>query len=118
MRNESSANDEDAQRLYDAGAAVVGATAAAGLSTVITPLAAAPAGAALEHSLKAIGADVHRRRMAPMQQQRIGEAYYVAIERIRERVGSGEYPREDDFVLPGPDGEPAAAEEVLEGVLL
>ncbi len=68
-------------------------------------------------AINRIGALIYQRLTGPAQQRRAGGALFVARARIRERLESGDKPRDDGF-FDEMGGDRAPAEELLEGVLL
>ncbi|MBZ5623209.1 MAG: hypothetical protein LAQ69_31485 [Acidobacteriia bacterium] len=107
--------------ILSAGAEIAGgaAGAAAGLMVAgpVGALIGGVGGPVLTNVLKKLGAEVHRRLLGPREQQRVGAVVAFAVERIKQRLDSGEEVRSDGFFHPGSEGRPAA-EEVYEGVIL
>jgi hypothetical protein len=79
--------------------------------------ALAAAGSVLPHMLRAMGSEIMARYSGPREKRRIGATYAFAIAKIQESLESGHRLRQDGFFQEQP-GERAAAEEILEGVLL
>ena len=108
--------DKLAAELIDSGSEFAGAAAGGALGLIGGPpgvLAGAAGGVAVTRVLKRVGAELQLRWLGPRQRERIGGAYGVAWERIRQRAANGETPRSDGFFT----GDRSAAEELLEGVL-
>ena len=108
--------DKLAAELIESGSEFAGAAAGGALGLIGGPpgvLAGAAGGVAVTRALKRVGAELQLRWLGPRQHERIGAAYAVACERIRQRAADDESPRSDGFFT----GERPAAEELLEGVL-
>lgn len=108
--------DKLAAELIESSSEFAGAAAGGALGLIGGPpgvLAGAAGGVAVTRALKRVGAELQSRLLGPRQHARIGAAYRIAWERIRQRADAGELPRHDGFFA----GERSAAEELLEGVL-
>lgn len=86
---------------------------------------AGPAGAALggatgpllAYTFSRLGAEMRRRQLGPREELRIGATFAFAAERIKQKLANGEQIRQDGFFQKQPN-ERAAADEILEGILL
>jgi hypothetical protein len=96
-------------------------TIAAGSAGVATALAADPfAGTAVAGAasvgLNTVVTDYAARRLSPHEQARVGAALVFGLVRLRDRIASGEEPREDGF-FEGDGEDRSDAETLLDGVL-
>jgi hypothetical protein len=126
----SRAEDEDtpqaAQRkriedLLGAGSEIAGGIAGSAL-TLFMPgmegtLASGLVTPIVTRTLQKIGGEITQRVLSPREEARIGATFAFAYETIQQNLASGRPLREDGF-FESAEHERAAAEEVVEGVLL
>ena len=108
------------RRLVEAGADITGNLAGSALGFLVAGPVGALAGAAASPVVKhllAVASDVIHRHVSTRETKRIGATLTFAAAKIRERLDSGQRPREDGFFAD--DGQQrAAAEEIAEGVVI
>ena len=80
-------------------------------------IAGSVAGVVTKELLKTLG-DVVQRNFSDREKVRIGTTAFIAIEKIRTRLESGENPREDGFFHEREHDSRSDAEEIFEGALL
>jgi len=117
------ASKKDAiKKLIGAGADIAGSAAGG----VVGFLMAGPAGAAmggaagplLSRTFKTIGEEIDRRVIGPREEVRIGAAYTFAIQKLQENLSSGNSQKREDAFFEESRAGRAAAEEILEGIVL
>lgn len=116
---------ERLRRLVDAGAGLVGRSAAGAASAAMSFLLAGPggaalagaAGASLSLALRRIGVEITGRLLGPREEARVGYVLVQGAAEILERMEQGETLREDGF-FDARRPERSDAEEVAECVLL
>ena len=107
---------ESGRELIQLGAETLGGLGGAAAGSFLGPpgaLAGAAAGPTVVRAIAWAGRLVKHRLLSHNEEVRIGTALYVALERVKQREGTGEQPREDGFFDPGTD-----PRGMLEGTLL
>jgi hypothetical protein len=118
----SELNNESALvvELVETGSDLVGAVTGAAIGLIGGPAGAfggAVAGVGAARAVKHVGSEIRRRVLAPREEARVGGALTLIIVSIGDELQKGRFPRSDGFFeAHGTDR--AAAEELLEGVLL
>ena len=106
--------------LVEGGADLAGAAVGGALGFLLAgPLGAAAAGAggvAITKIFRTAGLEIYERILSPREKVRVGCAIAVAADRTRERLASGDFPRDDEYINDGTDRPPA--EENSEGLLI
>lgn len=118
---ETSENLEPITELIDIGSELTGSVA----GSVIGLLVAGPVGAIvggatsplLTRMLQGIGQDIKNRVLSHREEVRVGATLTFAIQKIQDNLNNGQSIRQDEFFR-GKLQERAAAEEILEGVLI
>ena len=114
-------NDNDATKLFDDYAEIVGG----GIGGVLGFLAGDPitaafgsaAGTGVAQILKNIGQDFSKRQLSPREDYRVGKVLAIAALEIHQRLEKGENPRNDSFFDEKPTGR-SDAEEIAEAIIL
>lgn len=102
--------------LVQLGAETAAGAFGAGAGLLLGPPGAvggAVAGPALVRLISRAGRSVRNRLISPNEEERIGTALYIAVERFNQREADGETPREDGLFEPEED-----PRGMLEGTLL
>ena len=87
--------DETASSEFiESASAVGGAIAGVALSLAAGPFVGSSAGAVVGRALRRVGMEIQKRLLGPRQERRIAEALSVVAERARERLDSGDQPRQ------------------------
>jgi uncharacterized membrane protein len=121
MSKENSKNLEPISELIDIGSELTGSIA----GSVIGLLVAGPVGSMvgsaasplLTRILQDIGKDIKNRVLSHREEVRVGATLTFAIQKIQDNLANGQSIRQDKFFR-GELQERAAAEEVLEGVVI
>ena len=107
--------------LLGAGSEISGGVAGAAIGLMIAGptggLVGGGSGPGITYALKKLGNEVHRRFLAPREQQRIGGVIAFGVNRVKEKLDAGEKVRTDDFFA-SKVGSRSDAEEVYEGIIL
>lgn len=118
---ENSENPEPISELIGIGSELTGSVAGSVIGSLLAgPFGAIVGGATstlLTRALQRIGQDIRNRVLSPREEVRIGETLKFAIQKIQDNLNDGQSIREDEFFR-GKLQERAAAEEILEGVLI
>lgn len=117
----SNDKSESIHKLFNAGAEITGAAVGGAIasSLIAGPVGGAVGGAvgpAITHILK-LAVEVTQRTLGHREEVRIGATLTFAAAKIQENIDLGQQIRQDGFFLEQP-GERAAAEEILEGIIL
>lgn len=117
-------NDDNRERLaelVEAGAEIAGELTGpavgfflGGVPGVIIGAAAQPL---VARALTKVGSEISRRYLGPQERKRVGATVAYAASKLQKKLQAGERLRDDDFFDAEADDR-AAAEEVIEGVLL
>jgi hypothetical protein len=106
--------------LIETGSELAGAVVGAAIGLIGGPpgvVVGAGGGVVVTRTLKHVGSEIASRVLGPRQAIRVGAAFAFAGAEILGRLESGDEPRSDGWFAPD-DSTRAAADEVLEGVLL
>lgn len=121
MSEESSKNLESISELIDLGSELTGSVSGSVIGLLVAGPIGAVAGAAasplLTRMLQRIGQDIKHRVLSHREEVRVGATLTFAIQKIQKNLDNGQQVRQDEFFREQPQ-ERAAAEEILEGVLI
>jgi hypothetical protein len=114
--DEDQASSRTGMELVQLGAETAAGAIGAGAGLLLGPPGAvggAVGGPALVRLIARAGRSVRNRLISSSEEERIGTALYIAVERFKQREAEGETPREDGLFDPGED-----PRGMLEGTLL
>ena len=117
----SASGEEEPLDLTQISADVAGATVGGILGYLINdpmaPIYGTAAGVLLSHTIKRGLSEMRQRLLGRREVVRIDATFEFAAQKIKENIEQGKQLRQDDFFQEQP-GERAAADEILEGILL
>lgn len=104
------------EAIIDTGSAVIGNAAGAALTNIVGITGGVLSGQIISHIIKKLGNEIFSRHLSPREKERIMEVLRIAVQKIDERIKSGEKIRDDEFFTDTKGR--TSGEEVLEGILL
>ena len=107
-------------KVLNNGAEIIGSVSGTLLGFLLAGFPGAIVGAAssppITNTLKRLGTEISDQIMAPREKERISATYVKAVELIKGKLESGDFPRSDEFFKSKEDDR-SSAETILEGIL-
>jgi hypothetical protein len=113
--------EEKVKDIVETGTDIASATTAAAIGLLIGgppgAIVGAAAGPAATRTLRGLAVEFRERVLGHREEVRVGATISFASAKIKEKLESGEWPRQDDFFTDAEDNR-STAKEVFEGVVL